>query len=552
MKRMQSILSAQTNTNAEQLSEYHILFECINDFSAVLPLAPVNNAISPDKVTHPESTDANNITSSWRNTLSTANHLFFTKQFQPALQHYLALLKDATQCSDEVNAVEVKEIYSNTAKCYSALGQHQQAAETYLTFAQLNRHTSSSTSSSLHEDRDTSSVIVKAAVIYFRLKMCTESRSAYQLAIDRLEPHMTLHDDADTSIIRSEDDVTTSLHYIARQGSAACLVAQHVGLLTSSVTLVEALHYFELITLLRTKRAYAFYAKGSLYSTVKLSSACVPFQFDASGSPLPLSPSPLRDDLTLERAHDLWRRVATVANRYLHYYRQQSMLALYNAGLCAMHYSNSHAQRALEAAQSVRDEIERQWSEGDSKPTAYYTAIADLSHHLGLVYLRGGKIHYAVQEARHAIWGYHFLDTSSTTLTSSSTITTTSVVPDTSHLTSLQRASIDSTRVRQSVSLLAVALSLCERGEESERVMSYLRGQYVGPIEDGPHEISLLRQMIANKKPKQTAPIVTVSSSMSSSSTSSSSGSNADSGVSNVRVERDEEEEDSSNNFTSS
>ena len=147
------------------------------------------------------------------------------------------------------------------------------------------------------------------------------------------------------------------------------------------------------------------------------------------------------------------------------YYLQESLMALYNAGLCAMRGNDVNlAQRAFESALSVRDEVDgeqcshfvdssssramihsgrsvdnnnimddisfyesddRIEEDGDRvssltsqtstqkhelpQSEGYLVACGDICFHLGQTYLKTGELHYVIQEADHALTYYNGL-----------------------------------------------------------------------------------------------------------------------------------------------
>lgn len=150
---------------------------------------------------------------------------------------------------------------------------------------------------------------------------------------------------------------------------------------------------------------------------------------------------------------------------------QRAMDALYEAGLCAMHYDAESSERAFEAARAAMDSYDSatkaaaaarggggsgcRASEPDvdegTQQLNYHLACGDLAFHQGHCYMRLGKSSYALQEATRAL---EFFD-----------------------------AARNRKRKKMALGLKAMALSALGKIEEAEEVIQMIKGLCLGPVE---------------------------------------------------------------------
>ena len=223
-------------------------------------------------------------------------------------------------------------------------------------------------------------------------------------------------------------------------------------------------------------------------------------------------------------------------------YLQESMLALYHAGLCAMRSSDVNlAQRALESALSVRDEIDsqqcRHCADSSSRGTvinsgrsvnnnnilddisffesedhednpnpnpnpnptaaavrpssgrnelpqseAYLIACGDICFHLGQTYLKSGDLHYVIEEADYALTYYSGLVPISHPFYHIQQQQLKAHV----HKTQLQRSKeqqLQVVRQRHALGLKALALRSMGQLDEAEAMLTHIKKSCKGPVE---------------------------------------------------------------------
>ena len=200
-------------------------------------------------------------------------------------------------------------------------------------------------------------------------------------------------------------------------------------------------------------------------------------------------------DLDLaDKAYDLFRRAAAAAQRWERVLMDakkdiipalaKQIDALFEAGLCGLCGSNGLAQRAFEAASTVRDKYERQESissgkgGADGNPCAlsergtFLLNMGDLSFHLGHSYVRAGKLQYAIEEAGSALrfYGNPEVDKGIRVL-----------------------------RQRMTLGLRALAHTMRGAAKEAEDDLKELESGFLGPMEDGCKELANVRTMIARR-----------------------------------------------------
>ena len=165
----------------------------------------------------------------------------------------------------------------------------------------------------------------------------------------------------------------------------------------------------------------------------------------------------------------------------------KQMEALFEAGLCGLCSCNGLAQRAFEAASSVRDKYEQidgvsgdnngdMNTGGDPKPLTergnFLLNMGDLSFHLGHSYLRSGKLQYSIEEAGLALsyYGHPAVNKEVTLL-----------------------------RHRMTLSLRALAHTMRGADKEAEDDLRELERGFKGPVENGGQEMASVRSMIARR-----------------------------------------------------
>ena len=201
-----------------------------------------------------------------------------------------------------------------------------------------------------------------------------------------------------------------------------------------------------------------------------------------------------------ERAHDLFRKSAAAAQKWEHNLLEakgnvlpalaKQIDALFEAGLCGLCSSNGLAQRALEAATTIRDRYERFDKRPENSLKAddglksgsstqsllergnFLVNMGDLSFHLGHSYVRAGKLQYAVEEATSALSYYD----------------NPSVDKGTSVL-----------RRRMTLGLRALTHTMRGAIEDAEDDLRELESTFQGPVEDGSKEMANVRAMIARR-----------------------------------------------------
>lgn len=237
------------------------------------------------------------------------------------------------------------------------------------------------------------------------------------------------------------------------------------------------------------------------------------------------------------------------------FYLQESMLALYNAGLCAMRGNDVNlAQRAFESALSVRDELDSEqcrhcidssshramihsgrsvdnnnimddisFYESDEKveedgdrvsslsshtssqkqelpqSEGYLVACGDICFHLGQTYLKTGDLHYVIQEADHALTYYNGLVPISHPFYHIQQ----QQLKALKHK-SQQRSSKGSSkdqqmhvvRQRHALGLKALALSAMGQFDEAEAMLKHIKKSCKGPLE-GMYGIHIQRLHVA-------------------------------------------------------
>lgn len=239
------------------------------------------------------------------------------------------------------------------------------------------------------------------------------------------------------------------------------------------------------------------------------------------------------------------RLLALHNDKYFHL--QQSMLALYNAGVCAFRCDNTLAQRHLESAECVRKDIDillasklqKQYDfdsllaaatepcttmgangeddsghdESKNKASAalqdrslhgYYAASGDLAFHLSHAYLRLSNYTEALQEACAAV---HFYEHSERLFFALNCLSTDSA-RTTAKMSKQHRALLQKgvgelviplremtpagrLRQRQAQGLVALCNSACGEDKKAEQALRNVADLCLGPIEGTPYAINV-------------------------------------------------------------
>lgn len=189
--------------------------------------------------------------------------------------------------------------------------------------------------------------------------------------------------------------------------------------------------------------------------------------------------------LTAEQAemfHDTWRLVAQSVTLDLKLNdrestcrsRQEIIIALFNAALCAMSGNLMHlAQRALESAEESRRDLESQ-NLTDKDKAEFKALFGDLSIHLGQVYLRVGRYKDAEEATKDSI-AYYGND----------------------H----EDDEIIRSRSKQAAGQLAMIYAAWGKPQHAEQALQTMKQTAIGPMENAEEEMSQMRRIIDERQP---------------------------------------------------